>query len=321
MSRPKKDDRTWLEEHLSDLMESGKQVLGFDENLPARLPTYDKTGYWTPLKLICLKYYLPVYLNILCRRKSVGYVDPFSGPGLNLIGKRKIPLPGSPLVPLVHCNTSNKFKYHLFGDTDKDYVDALNKRLDYMASSQICDFDRETGTAVQLDANDMLKSAPNLLTANNINHCLLFVDPEGLQLDFESLDYFSQNFTQSDWMILFPSAGLNRLMGVNDHQSLNRIRRFIGPGGETLLKGSTEEQAIRIFRENLKSLGKDISMEIAITGTNSFHYHLILAVRETWAKSPWFRAWIEAKRRIEKLDHSVVDIVAQQIDGIQSRLD
>jgi len=301
-------------------MDSGKQVQSLDESLPARLPTYDKTGYWTPLKLICLKYYLPVYLNILCRRKSVGYVDPFSGPGLNLIGNRKIPLPGSPLVPLIHCDTSNKFKYHLFGDSDKTCVDALNKRLDYMASSGICDFDRETGTAIRMDANDMLKSAPNLLKTNDINHCLLFVDPEGFQLDFESLEYFSRNFAHSDWIILFPSAGMIREMGVNDSHSLDRIRRFIGPGGETLVKGSTEEQAIGIFRKNLKGLGKDVSMEVQITGAGSFHYHLILAVRQTWAKSPWFKAWMDAKIRIEKLNDKVVDIVAQQIDGLQSRL-
>lgn len=321
MSRPKKDNRQWLEEHLSVLMDTGRKIQELDKHLPARPPTYDKTGYWTPLKLICLKYYVPVYLNILSKRGRVGYVDPFSGPGLNLIGQRKLPLPGSPLIPIVHCDTSHRFDYHLFGDTDASYVDALTKRLDYVAASGICDFDRTTGTASVVDANDMLKSAPGYLTENNIDHCLLFIDPEGLQLDFESLDYFSQNFGHSDWMILFPSAGLIRLMGVGDADSISRIRRFVGPGGEKLVRGSGEEVAIRIFRENLRNLGKDISMEIAITGPGSFHYHLILAVRETWRNSPWFRAWIDAKRRVERLNHNVVDIVAQQIDGVLSRLD
>jgi three-Cys-motif partner protein len=302
-------------------MDIGKKVHQFDTQLPASEPlhTYDK-GYWTGLKLICLNYYLPTYINILGKNHRIAYVDLFCGPGLNLIGDRKIPVPGSAIIPIEHHGTKKGFDFHLYGDKNNGYINALKRRLECFASIDSCSFRMEMADAGQEDANDLARRAPDILSEKDIEHCLVFVDPEGLELKWSSLEYFVSNFPNSDWIILFPSAGLPRLLGRKDEAAWKTIRGFIGPGSENLTQHSSEEDAIALYQKNLANLGKDISTEIAVTSSGSFHYHLIPAVRKTCAGSPWFASFMDVKRRIESLDSEILNIVAQQIDGVLGTL-
>lgn len=322
MARQTENSRDWLERHLRELMAIGGSIRGCDDNLPSHLPTYEK-GYWTALKLVCLKYYIPVYLNIL-RKKGwrVAYVDLFAGPGLNLIGDAKVPLPGSPLIAVEHPGTRWPFDFHVFGDTNTEYVDALQKRLGFYRNSEKCRLYSDAVETVKMDANELVKELPELMKEHSIRHSLVFADPEGLELTWDAVKYLSENLKYSDWIILFPSAGLNRLMGRRDDASWNRIRDFIGPNSELLRDNPTEERAVGLYMSNLASLGKDISTEIAVVGTGSFHYHLIPAVRTTKGESPWFqKCFSPAKQKIESLSGEVLKIVMQQIEGKQSILE
>jgi len=300
-------------------MTIGKEIWEYDSALPSHLPTYAK-GYWTALKLICLKYYIPVYLNILGSKNwRVAYVDLFAGPGLNLIGDAQVPLPGSPLIPIEHPGTQRRFDFHVFGDTNKEYTAALRKRLAYYMDSSNCRLYSDAVEVYDRDANELVKELPNLLKEHSIKHSLVFADPEGLELRWESLRYLSENLKYSDWIILFPSAGLNRLMGCKDEVSWRRIREFIGPNSEELEKDPTEGKAVDLYRSNLADLGKDISTEIAVVGPGSFHYHLIPAVRTTKGESPWFQnCFGPAKEKIESLSGDILKIVMQQIERKQS---
>jgi len=321
MPRQYKSDRDWLENHLRALMEIGKKVRQFDTQLQASMPlyTYDK-GYWTGLKLICLNYYLPTYINILGKNNRIAYVDLFCGPGLNLIGDRKVPVPGSAIIPIEHYKTKKGFDFHLYGDTNTEYIHALKRRLECYASIPSYSFRMEMADAIREDANNLARRAPDILSEKDIDHCLVFVDPEGFQLKWSSLEYFVNNFPNSDLIILFPSAGLPRVLGRKDKATWNTIKDFIGPGSECLDQNSSEDDAIALYRNNLANLGKDISTQIAVTGSGSFHYHLIPAVRNTQSGSPWFDSFREVKRRIESLDSEIVNIIAQQIDGLQGTL-
>jgi len=319
MGKRIESDRDWLEKHLRTLKDLGKVAYEVDKTLPSHQPTYDK-GSWTGLKLICLNYYLPVYLNILGKKCKVGYVDVFAGPGVDKIGRRKIPVPGSPILSMFHSSTSREFDIHLFGDTNPDYIDALKGRIDALRKTGHCSFRPDSISVQREDANVLLKKAPTILNDNQINHCLLFVDPEGLELKWSSLEYFARNFEYSDWIVLFPSAGLVRVMNRRDAAAWKPIHEFIGPGGEELEVGCGEEQAIALYRRNLADLGKEISTEIIVTGDGSFHYHLIPAVRRTPRNSPWFKSLLEAKRRIDNLSGEALEIVSLQIDGIQKVL-
>jgi len=314
MPRKKMSDRDWLEKHLRSLMEMGTPIQEKDCSLPVEPPTYDK-GYWTGLKLMLLKYYIPTYLNILAPRGRVAYCDPFAGPGLNIIGDRKIPVPGSPMVSVAHAGTKHRFNYYVFGDIRDDYTKALQHRVEGYEDENGIVVTGDNSYINTIEANKLAHLVPELFSEHNIDHCLFFIDPEGVEFRWESLEFLMSQCENSDLIILFPSAGLRRLVGRKDEAAWRTIRDFIGPGSEDLQQGSSEEETIELYRRNLSNLGKEISTEIQIKSSGPFHYHLIPAVGRTYRNSPWFRVFEEAKLRIERCKGDVLGIIAQQIDG------
>jgi len=304
------DDRAWLEKHLKPLLETGSALMALDRDLPVHdPPTYDR-GYWTGLKLIALKYYVRPYLNILAKRTRVGFVDLFAGPGLNRIGKRKVPIPGSPLLPLVVRETAqDRFFAHIFlCEQDEKSFDALQQRVrPHLPPSCGSKF-------FHGDANDFVRTLPNLVNEFDIGHCLVFVDPEGLEWRWKSMQKLVEDLP-CDVIINFPSAGLQRNATKTDLATRRTIADFLGIQVNELPPSFDEEWAIRKYRSGLAELGKNISTEIMITDHGPFHYHLIPAVRQTFTGSQWFRLFKELRDRVHGLHGGILDLVAQQIEG------
>lgn len=303
------DDRTWVTNHLQPLMEAGKDLYARSNTLETKLPTYDK-GYWTGLKLILVKYYVKPYLDILAggQGKKVAYVDLFSGPGLNLIGDRKVPVPGSPMIPLVINQSKYAFSSYIFSDTNSACTDALKRR---MATLEKVD---GSTTILNEDANEVVKKLPELL--DGVDHALVFIDPEGMELSWSSLCSLVNNL-QCDLIINFPSTGIAR--NLHNPQTETTIKKFLGLEQE-IPQEATENWAIQKYRQNLAGIGKDISTEIMVQGPGAFHYHLIPAMRLTQGGSPWFDVFRSAKERIQRLSGQVLGMIADQIDGRQEPL-
>jgi len=302
------DDRAWLEKHLRPLIEAGRRIQARDHALPSVLPTYDK-GYWTGLKLILVRYYMPTYLNIQAPKMRVAYVDLFAGPGLNLVGDAKVPLPGSPLIPFVLEGTRYQFQSYFFCETSSNYLGALRDRLRGFGSP-----DPDHVFLYRKDANAFVDELPDLLEQEGIGHSLVFIDPEGLEFRYEALESLVGQ-VQCDLILNFPSAGLNRALGKADPQTTATVRAFLGLAPNNALPG-TEEDALRLYQSSLAVLGKDVSTAIRVAaGDVPYHYHLIPAVRKTRGGSQWFKALLQAKERIERLKGDVLGIVADQIEG------
>ncbi len=306
---PPVEDREWVIRHLSPLMERGKEILQKSSTTPTKnAPTYDK-GYWTGLKLILLKYYVKPYLDILGRENKVAYVDLFAGPGLNRIGDSKVPVPGSPLIPLVIRESKWQFSSFIFSELNKEYCDALSARISLLNSSP-------TPQVFQEDANTMVDKLPSLL--DGIDHALVFLDPEGMEMNWNSLAKLCQTIN-CDLIINFPSSGIVR--NLQNAQSATKVATFLGLGQEGVPRNAGEEWAIAVYRSRLQTVGKDISTEIKVrSGDGPFHYHLIPAVRTTAGGSPWFRLFVDVKGRIERMSGQVLGFISEQIEGNQSTL-
>jgi len=290
-------------------MQAGRTLAEFDTELPAKeLPSYDR-GPWTGLKLIALKYYLPAYLNILAKRTHVGYVDFFAGPGLNRIGERRVPLPGSPLIPVVIREASpERFFHHYFVcEQDEEYCEALTARMENFLDR------RARMTSFYGDANEFVGRLPRLVREMGIGHCLVFVDPEGLEWAWDSMTELVSHVS-CDVIVNFPSSGLQRISTRPDTRAT--IGRFLGRGEQDLPASVNEEWALQVYRENLANLGKDISTEIRITDYGAYHYDLIPAVSSTISGSPWFKTFLELRDRVHRLHGEILNMVAQQIDGV-----
>jgi len=307
-------DRDWLMKHLSPLMDAGKDVLAKSSSLPTKSPpTYDK-GYWTGLKLVLEKYYVPSYLNILAPRMKVAYVDLFAGPGLNRIGEQKVPIPGSPLIPVAVRDPLKKhsFSRFIFSETEPEYSNALAARValfpEMSAATQI----------IRQDANKVVELLPGILKEHQIGHCFVFVDPEGLEFKWNSMVSIVSK-TNCDLLINFPSSGIQR--NLQNPETVSAVQSFLGPGSENIPAGADEEWAIQLYRKNLAKIGKDVSTEITIKSGTAFHYHLIPAVKATYRGSPWFEnIFPRAKEIIERLSGEVLGIIADQIDRRQGTL-
>lgn len=313
MPRKIVDDRAWLAKHLTPLMEAGRKLLEYDSTLPVRdPPTYDR-GYWTGLKLIALKYYLQPYLNILANRTKVAYIDFFAGPGLNRIGKRRVAIPGSPLLPLmIHEAAQDKhFRHYFVCEANESYFEALTARMSNFMDP------RAKMTPFHGDANEFVAGIPKLLRENGIGHSLVFVDPEGLEWAWDSMRLLVEK-VNCDVIVNFPSSGLQRISTRQDARST--ICAFLGMPEDELPTTVDEEWALGVYRSGLAQLGKDISTEVKITDYGAFHYHLIPAVRRTYTGSKWFGTWIELRRRVERLHGEILNMVAQQIDGVQGTI-
>ncbi len=281
--------------------------------MPAKYPTYDK-GYWTGLKLILEKYYIPSYLNILALRMKVAYVDLFAGPGLDKIGDQKVPIPGSPLVPIAVKDSLKKhqFSAFIFSETNLEFASALATRVNLFPEI------KPITQIMTQDANEVVEQLPEILKQRNIGHSLVFVDPEGLQFKWTSLALLVSRM-DCDLIINFPSSGIQRNLQNPDTRSA--VQSFLGPGSENIPPGANEEWAIQLYRKNLAKIGKDVSTEITIKSGSGFHYHLIPAVRRTSTRSPWFeKIFPPARQIIERLSGEVLGVIADQIDHKQQSL-
>ncbi len=293
-------------------MAKGREIQAIDATLPASLPAYEK-GYWTGLKLILVRYYMPGYLNILAPKMKVAYIDLFAGPGLNLIGDARVPVAGSPLLPSAMEGTSHQFDAFILCEKREDYVRALRMRLGRFVP-------QERMRIHQGDANEFVDELPAILEDRDIGHSLVFIDPEGLEFRCDALARLLRS-VNCDVIINFPSAGLVRNLTTGDNATLETVRSFLGLSPTDALP-ATEEGAIDWYRNELAGLGKNISTEIVVSaGDVPFHYHLIPAVRTTKGGSGWFRILTTAKQRIERLGGDVVGIVSAQIDGRQAVLE
>jgi len=290
-------------------MAAGKKLAAFDENLPSRdPPSYDR-GYWTGLKLVALKYYFRPYLNILAGKTRVAYVDLFAGPGLDRIGKRSVPMPGSPLVPMmIHEAAEGKnFAQYIFCEKSREYSDALRARAEAHRSAG-CSL-----TLLRGDANERVGDVLAAVARHRIGHCLVFLDPEGLEWKWSSMERLLAGIS-CDVIVNFPSAGLTRVSTRTD-TTRETISAFLGEPLDELPEVVDEEWALERYKTKLADLGRDVSTEIRITDVGAFHYHLIPAVRTTRGGSPWFATFVTLRDQVQQLHAEILGMVAAQIDG------
>ena len=309
-----------IEAHLRKLMAMGRIIDSSDRMLPFDSPAYEK-GAWSCLKLMVLEYYIPGYLNILGKDHRVAYVDLFSGPGLNKIGPNRVPIPGSPMIAVMHPGTKRRFQYYVTSEIDAARRDALEARIRSWRDKDGAALGDDEFQVCRADANDMVRTLPAVLAEHEVDHCLVFIDPEGFEFGWTSMETLVRGVPFSDLIINFPSAGLVRNFGASSDATWSTIREFIGPGSEKLGPESTEQDALRLYRDNLARLGKDASMEIEVRGTGAFHYHMIPAVRSTARGSPWFEKILGgAKSLVEDTEANILELIMAQIDGKMGRL-
>lgn len=174
-------------------------------------------GGWTHIKLEALQQYLASYAKVMkYQRFTRIYVDAFAGTGrcdIEIDGEKQT-IDGSARRALA---TDPQFDKYYFIELDKKKQAALHSLKDEYPDSTI--------EVIHNDANDEIKALCEKYSWQN-ERAVLFLDPFGMELDWETLIAVSRTKAVDLWY-LFPYSGLYRQAA--------KEARAIDPGKEAAL--------------------------------------------------------------------------------------
>ena len=231
--------------------------------------------YWTADKLDFLESYIPAFVHATKKALKRYYVDGFAGPGSNLIdGKER---DGSPLIAL---NASEACTHYFFVERKKDLYKQLSSRISEHKRAKLVNLKRG-------NFNELVKNILPLIP--DLAPCLFFLDPEGLELDFATVQRISKR-TKADLFILISGFGLVR--NVKRPEAANTLTRFFGddswrPLLERFENGSLPigtkafEAFTDLYIAKLRDLGFDVcdSYLIARNRKNAALHSLVFAIK------------------------------------------
>jgi three-Cys-motif partner protein len=167
--------------------------------------------FWTADKLDFLEAYIPAFVSATKRAKARYYVDGFAGPGRNSIeGQER---DGSPLIAL---NAREACTHYFFVERKKSlYKQLLGYVHEHSRAKQVA---LRQGDFNQL-VDSILPNVPDLAP------CLFFLDPEGLELDFTTVEKIARR-TKVDLFVLISGFGLVR--NIRRPEASATLTRFFG---------------------------------------------------------------------------------------------
>jgi len=153
---------------------------------------YLNINYWSEKKLEYFKKYLQAYTKIFNNQpwaQGITYIDLFAGPGICFSVKSKKSVDGSPVIAL---NTKPSFSSYVFCDIDEDNINNLKKIANNRNDIHI----------IKADAN---KFVGELVTKLNKDiPAFIFLDPQALDLNYQTIELLAKNKKRVDFLINFP---------------------------------------------------------------------------------------------------------------------
>ena len=314
----KTTDSEWLTKHLKEISELGQKIE--DSN-----PTTDYDSH-TALKLIALRYVSDVFTKVARHpnRKMEGfdgavYIDLFAGTGLVKLKDTEYTVAGS--APCAVTSGSG-FDYSILIEKDKDRCRYLEKRM--LKIIQKDDFKIING-----DSN---KSIPDIISKIK-SKCknpivLVFVDPEGMEIKFETLKALSRNFTSCDFLINVNEQGVLRVAGkakAGIDNIIQSLEGYFNKNEQTvqqeLVEGNTPQKQ---YADQVQhQLGKPIGTNIKIRSSRGkIAYYLLCYTRLTSGGSGYgVNPLNTLKQRIERFKEIDVQRVLSQIHGKNKSMD
>ena len=285
-------------------------------------------GAHTLLKVICVSSYSFGFCSIVHgdKARSQGYdgaiyLDLFAGPGVVKISDNGVNgdfVAGSPLAVSSH----KKFDYSIFIEKAPRSSAILERRLGSM-------LEKEKFRVVPGDCNEKIGEVVDDVNKRYSRPIVLaFVDPEGMEIKFETLRKLSASFRNVDFMINL-NAGTERVAGqiaVGEPQSIPIFNDFFeGLAPKILVElalGATstervEERYARMVRE---VLGRTIGNIIPIYAKGAvLKYSILSYTRASSTGSQWVRIWEHIAKMLDGVDgedaRRTLDIVKNRGDG------
>ena len=240
-------------------------------------------------KLAYFRKYIEAYLVATKRLPIKYYIDAFAGSGKCILCDEKCKsrggltchkCGGGKLVDgsaMISLKTKNTFSGYLFIDLNKNYIKELEKFIEELDQT--------------LQKKILLKNSDSNIVLRNIYKyipryagCLIFLDPEGSELEWETIKYLSK-IDKADLLILYPydmalvrlisnyTAKLDKFYGTPDWIIIYRAK-------ENFNAGKRKTALLNFYTRNLEKLGfkyvicKPVRKRLR---SGKSLYHLILA--------------------------------------------
>ncbi len=260
------------------------------DGLPARA-----SGAWTREKLTYLSKYAGGFMTAMAPKRREGkwerlvYIDLLAGPGV-CVDERGEEFEGSPLIAL---GANPRFDHLFLGDLTPDNIASLNQR--------ISPEDRSRTSVSRGDCNLTVREVVDQVSAKTLG--LAFVDPEGLEVRFETLRLLASR--RVDLLYLFPSGiGIRRNLARFAQQSQSPMDDFWGdrswrelPLAKRALGKLTSREELQLdrdwvssFRKRVSSLGlcfHDTSDPEIRNDQNTTMYHLLFFSHDSAGLKIW----------------------------------
>ncbi len=231
--------------------------------------------FWTADKLDFLEEYIPAFVIATKKAKARYYVDGFAGPGRNVImGDERN---GSPLIAL---NATEPCTHYFFVERKKKLYEQLSGHIERHPRADRVRL--KQGNFNQL-VDTILPYIPDLAP------CLFFLDPEGLELDFVTIEKIA-NRTKVDLFVLISGFGLVR--NISRPEASTTLTRFFGDDSwkpllerfekRNLPTGTKAFEAFTdLYISKLQGIGFDVCDKylIARNSKNAALHSLVFAIK------------------------------------------
>jgi len=242
-----------------------------DDGLPARkvaLHSLDKAHY--------ARYYADIVGRAMKNAfpGPLAWVELFAGPGRLYVKELEAFKPGSPVEAV---GIKSPFDIYVFADLDERCVTALQQRVGERPGVHVLQ-----GNANAADLHDrILELVPRDALF------VLYADPSGLHLHFETLRFFADRYKHLDLLLNFPVPGIDRALSAGHEGKASLVLNhpspveLIGPGS-----GRPGTSLRQWFERQLGTLGytEFAAESIKLHAKNVPLYDLMLASRQPRAR-------------------------------------
>lgn len=203
-----------------------KYLQPVDDGLPMR-----ESGEWAEKKLDILGHYITTSTIAMAKRpwRSRVYIDLQAGPGKNRIEKSGRVVLGSPLLALTQGAGYTDYR---FVEQDPVLADALRTRVAATGKATPQSIiEGDCNEAVDTIVREIRERDAKYLPGKWQSLCLMFLDPEGLELHWRTVNLLASEL-RADFVINFSSSGLRRVAGEAfqhpESSVADRVNKFFG---------------------------------------------------------------------------------------------
>ncbi len=281
----RKTDFEWLKDQLDGLLSIADGGVDSDRDV------MNEYGLHSGLKLAGLKHAIEVFTSVAPEHAGEGhrfsssvYIDLFAGAGRTTISKREH-LPGSPIVA---SHSPKPFDRFILVEKKLDRCQALEGRLrnSGVDMSKVILHNEDCNAVV----GDIIKEA-KFKGDNPI--VFVCVDPEGMEINWATLERISDALPRSDFFIVF-TGGTQRVVNAHVKRGTHgeSLRNFTGIDAVENL-ALAGKSLFDVYRGRIQGhLGKSVGDSVPITDVRGQEkYKILLFVRPTYMGTRFFRGY------------------------------